>query len=41
VVLIEAMNEDCEQRKLFYPIPSARYNGWSVGIKVFWPCKYL
>jgi hypothetical protein len=27
VVLIEAMNEDCEQRKLFYPIPSARYNG--------------
>jgi hypothetical protein len=25
VVLIEAMNEDCEQWKLFFLVPSARY----------------
>jgi hypothetical protein len=25
VVLIEAMNEDCEQQKLFCPIPNAKY----------------
>jgi hypothetical protein len=39
VVLIEI--ENCEHRKLFYLIPSVRYYGLVVGIKVCWPCKYL
>lgn len=41
VVLIEVMNEDREQIKLFRPIPSVRYFKSMVGIEVFWPCKYL
>jgi len=41
VVLIEVINEDCEHRKLFCLVPSVRYYGLVVGIKVFWPCKYL
>jgi len=40
-VLIEAMNEDYEHHKLFCLVPSVRYSGSMVGIKVFWPCKYL
>jgi hypothetical protein len=41
VVLMESMNEDYDQWKLFCLIPSARYCKSKVGIKVFWPCKYL
>jgi hypothetical protein len=41
VVLIEVVNEDCEQWKLFCAIPSARYYRSIVGIEVFWTCKYL
>jgi hypothetical protein len=41
MVLMESMNEDCEQRKLFCPIPSVRYYTSAVGIEDFWPCKYL
>ncbi len=41
VVLIEAMNEDCEQQKLFCFVPNVRYFGSMVGIKDFWPCKHL
>jgi hypothetical protein len=41
VVLIKAVNEAYEQRKLFCPIPSVRYCGSMVGMEIFWPCKYL
>jgi hypothetical protein len=41
IVLIEIVNENCEQRKLLYPIPSARYFGSIIRMEVFWPCKYL
>jgi hypothetical protein len=41
VVLIEVMNEDCEQWKLFCLVPSVRYYGSTIGVEVFWPCKYL
>jgi hypothetical protein len=32
VVLIEAVNEDCEQQKLFYRVPSVRYCESTMGI---------
>jgi hypothetical protein len=38
---MEVVNEDCEQWKLFCLVPSVRYCGLAVGIKVFWPYKYL
>jgi hypothetical protein len=41
VVSIEDVNEDCEHCKLFCLIPSVRYYELVVGIKVFWPYKYL
>jgi hypothetical protein len=41
VVLIEALNEDYEQQKLFRLVPNERYFKSMVGIKVFWPCKHL
>ncbi len=41
MVLIEVMNEDCEQQKLFCLVPSVRYCKSIVGIMVFWPRKYL
>ncbi len=41
MVIIEAMNEDCEQQKLFYPIPNVKYCISTMGLKVFWPCKYV
>ncbi len=41
IVLIEIVNENCEQWKLLYPIPSARYFRSIIGMEVFWPCKYL
>jgi len=41
VVLIEVVNEDCEQWKLLCPIPSVKYYESIVGIDVFWPYKYL
>jgi hypothetical protein len=41
VVIIEVVNEDCEQWKLFCPIPSVRYYKLEVEIEVFWPYKYL
>jgi hypothetical protein len=41
MVIIEAMNEDCEQQKLFYPIPNVKYCRSVMGLKVFWPCKYV
>jgi hypothetical protein len=41
VVLIEVVNEDCEQQKLFCLVPNVRYYGSTMGIEVFWPCKCL
>ncbi len=41
VVLIEVVNDDCEQWKLLCPIPNVKYCRSTVGIEVFWPCKYL
>jgi hypothetical protein len=41
MVLIEVVNEDCEQWKLLCPIPSVKYYESIVGIDVFWPYKYL
>jgi hypothetical protein len=41
VVLIQDVNEDCEEWKLFCLISNARYYGSAIGIKVFWPYKYL
>ncbi len=41
VVLIEIMNEDYEQWKLFCLVPSVRYYGSIMGIEVFWPYEYL
>jgi len=35
MVLIEAVNEDYEQHKLFYLVPSTKYYELTVGIKVF------
>jgi hypothetical protein len=35
VVLIEAMNEDCEQQKLLYLVSSVRYYESAMGVKVF------
>jgi hypothetical protein len=35
------VNEDCEQRKLFCPVPNVRYYGSTMGIEVFLPYKYL
>jgi len=41
MVLIEVMNEDYEQHKLFFLVPSVRSCRSTVGIMVFWPRKYL
>ncbi len=41
MVLIEDVNEDCEHCKLLCLVPSVRYYESMVGIKVFWPYKYL
>jgi hypothetical protein len=41
MVIIEDMNEDCEQQKLFYRIPNVKYYKSTMGLKVFWPCKYV
>ncbi len=41
MVLIKVVNEDCDQRKLFYLVPSVRYCGLVTRLKVSWPCKYL
>ncbi len=41
MVLIEIVNEDCEQWKLLYPILSVRYFRSIIGMEVFWPCKNL
>jgi len=35
MVLIEVVNEDCEQWKLLCPIPSVKYYKSIVGIDVF------
>jgi len=41
VVLIEVVNEDSEQWKLFCLVPSVTYCRSTVGIEAFWPCKYM
>jgi len=41
MVLTEVVNEDCEQWKLWCPIPNVKYYESIVGIDVFWPYKYL
>ncbi len=41
MVLIEIVHEDCEQWKLFYIVPIARYCMSMIGMEVFWPCKDL
>ncbi len=35
MVLIEAVNEDYEQHKLIYLVPSTKYYKLTVGIEVF------
>jgi len=41
MVLIGIVHEDCEQWKLFYIVPTARYCGSTIVMEVFWPCKDL
>ncbi len=41
MVIIETINDNCEQWKLFYPVPNVKYCRLAMGLKVFWPCKYV